>query len=46
VVLKGAGEKPIATKEGDPLAGWWDEPTTAGGRGRDVSVVVSYKPKP
>lgn len=42
--LLGGGRKPIATQDGQPLDGWWDEPVSGPGRGRDVNVIRVWTP--
>lgn len=44
VHLNGSARQPIATIDGRPLAGWWDEPVPPRGRGRDVSIIETWGP--
>ncbi len=42
--LLGAGRKPVMAIVGQPLDGWWDEPVSGAGRGRDVNAIRVWTP--
>ena len=42
--LSGQGPRPVMAVDGGPLDGWWDEPLSGSGRGRDVSLVRVWTP--
>jgi hypothetical protein len=42
VFLNGGDDKPIVSRSGQPLMGWWDEPVNMQGRGRNVNVVRQW----
>ncbi|MCM8882040.1 MAG: hypothetical protein LC541_01730 [Candidatus Thiodiazotropha sp.] len=37
--LIGGGPQPVMATTGQPLDGWWDEPISGAGRGRDINVI-------
>ncbi len=41
--LAGSNQKPIVSKAGMPLDGWWDEPVSGMGRGRDISFIRNWE---
>lgn len=44
VVLAGGGARPILDTDGNPLAGFSDEPAPPSGRGRDAVLIATFTP--
>ncbi len=44
VVLSGGGARPILDMDGNPLAGFSDEPAPPAGRGRDAVLIATFTP--
>ncbi|PUB73448.1 MAG: hypothetical protein DBP03_12840 [gamma proteobacterium symbiont of Ctena orbiculata] len=42
--LTGGGHQPVMGAAGQPLDGWWDEPVSGAGRGRDINLIRVWIP--
>jgi hypothetical protein len=42
--LIGGGPQPLMGSAGLPLDGWWDEPVSGAGRGKDINVIRVWTP--